>query len=156
MKVLALALITILLQDITYKPKEEFEIKLDYQFKQRTLDNPSSAVHLNETRREHERRTSTDQLPYLILKIKMLKLAENEVRVRIVNNLEQQVYNKKIDENTVIALDMGFTADIKDRVKPYEYSVMLLSPDKTETSRIFIQVEADGSFLVNGEKRGRF
>jgi hypothetical protein len=155
MKGFALYLIFFLLQDLPYKPKEEFDIKLDYQFKQRSQEN-QGAVHLNETERERQRRTSTAQLPYLILKIKMLKLGEEEARVRIVNNLDQQVYNKKVEEGSIISLDMGFTADVKDRVKAHQYSILLLSPTKNEKSRILIDVEKDGTFLVNGEKRGRF
>lgn len=148
-------LVLVFFQDLPYKPKEEFEIKLDYKFKQRPSNELSSAINLNETRAERDRRTSNDQLPYLILQVKILKL-NNETRYRLSNNLIGKAAAKKIEEGDVLYIDLGFTADIKDRITPYEYTLTFLSPEKNETSRILIRVDEDGSFLVNGEKRGRF
>ena len=65
-----------LIQDLPHKPKEEFEIKLDYQFKNRPTQDLSS-VHLDETRKEHDRRVSSAPLPFLVLNIKMLKLSQD-------------------------------------------------------------------------------
>lgn len=154
MKFLFLLLTVFLVQDLPYKPNEEFEIKLDYKFKQRPSVE-ASKINLSETRGEYERRTSTSVLPYLVLNLKLLKL-NGETRLRITNNLNNKANNRKISEGTIVPIDMGFTADVKDRVTPYEYTVTFLSPEKEETSRIVIFVDEDGSFLVNGEKRGRF
>jgi hypothetical protein len=154
MKYLSLCLLLFQLTDLPYKPKEEFEIKLDYKFKQR----PSSdrtVVHMDETVGEKEKRISTDMLPYLILNVKVLKLNE-EVKMKISNNLGQRVFSKKVEEGTIVPLDVGFTADIKDRVSPHEYILTFVNAEKNATSRIVIFVDKDGSFLVNGEKRGRF
>jgi hypothetical protein len=156
MKFLSLCFISLLLlQDLPYKPKDEFEIKLNYQFKQRPQSN-TSAVYLDETQREKERRTSSDLLPYLILNVKMLKLSEEEVRIKVANNLNSRVINKKISQDMVLPLDVGFTTDMKDRVSPHEYTLTFLSPKKARLSKIVIFVEEDGTFLVNGEKRGKF
>jgi hypothetical protein len=144
------------LQDIPFKAKEEFDVKLNYQFKQRHQSASTSTVYLDETQREKDRRTSTDILPYLILNVKLLKISEEEVRVRIENNLASRGVTKKISEGQVLALDMGFTADVKDRVAPHEYVLTFLSPKKSELSKVVIFVEEDGTFLVNGEKRGKF
>lgn len=145
----------ILLQDIPYKPKEEFEIKLDYQFKQRPVADPNS-VNLDETRGEYQRRTGGNVLPYLILNIKLLKLSEENMRVRISKNINDRPINKKVDINSVIQLDLGFTDDMKDRVKAHEYTVSFISSDKKTMSQILISIDEDGSFFVNGEKRGQF
>lgn len=143
------------LQDVPFKPKEDFDVKLDYQFKQRPPSDPN-AVKFDETFKERQRRVSTDMLPYLILKIRMLRLEEGEERFRISNNMDRRIVNKKLNLNTLISLDLGFTDDVKDRVSPYEYTIHTLSPDKKELSRIVIFVGEDGSFYVNGEKRGKF
>lgn len=154
MKSLSFLLLMFFFQDLPYKPKEEFEIKLDYKFKQRPSPE-RSVVNLNETRAEHERRTSSDLLPYLVLQVKMLKL-NDEARIRVTNNLDSKSFSKKIEEGIVIPLDLGFTADVKDRITAHEYVITFLSPQKSEVSRILINVDQDGSFFVNGEKRGRF
>lgn len=144
-----------LLQDVPIKPKDEFEIKLDYQFKNRPAQDPNS-VHLNETRQEHDRRVSTTPLPFLTLNIKMLKLSEDEVKMRVANNLTPRVALRKVEEGTIVPLQIGFTDDVKDRVTAHLYTLTLLSPKKTESSKIEILIEEDGTFLVNGEKRGKF
>lgn len=154
MKSLSFLLFMFFLQDLPFKPKEEFEIKLDYKFKQRPSPE-RSVVNLNETRAEHDRRTSNDLLPYLVLQVKMLKL-NDEARIRVTNNLDSKAFSKKIEEGVVVPLDLGFTADVKDRVTAHEYVITFLSPQKSEVSRILINVDKDGSFFVNGEKRGRF
>jgi hypothetical protein len=51
---------------------------------------------------------------------------------------------------------MGYTDDMKDRVTAYEYTVHFMDNDRNEISCILISVSADGSFLVNNEKRGKF
>lgn len=154
MKVIALWLSVFLLQEVPYKPKEEFEIKLDYTFKQRPPADRTT-VNLYETKGEYEKRTSNALLPYLVLNINLLKL-NNETRLRVVNNFDQRIFNKKIDQGDIIPLDLGFTDDIKDGVTANKFVMAFLSPEKRESSKIVILIENDGSFFVNGEKRGKF
>ena len=140
-------------QDIPFKPKDEFEIKLDYQFKQRPPADRTS-VHFDETQKERDRRTSTAMLPYLTVKVNLLKLSE-ETRVRITNNIDRASINKKVADGTSLSIVFGFTDDAKDRVTAHEYVLTFLSPEKEEINRIIIHIEEDGTFLVNGEKRGK-
>ena len=51
---------------------------------------------------------------------------------------------------------MGFTDDVKAHVSPYEISIIFASKEKKEISRIHLLIQEDGTFLVNGEKRGKF
>jgi hypothetical protein len=90
------------------------------------------------------------------IKLKLLKYIPEEIKLRITDNLGSVVLNKKIKQNDVIVINMGFTDDMKDRVTAHEYTVRFLDDDKKELSRILITVSADGSFLVNNEKRGKF
>jgi hypothetical protein len=152
---LSLLLVFVLAQDLPLKPKDEFEIKLDYQFKNRPGEDLNS-VHLDETRKEHDRRVSSALLPFLTLNIKMLKLSQDEVKLRITNNLTNRTTVKKVQAGTIVPLEVGFTDDVKDRVTPHHYFLTLVSPKKTETSKIEILIEEDGTFFVNGEKRGKF
>lgn len=157
MKAIVFATVALFLwQDLPYKAKEEFEIKLDYEFRQRSFGGNSTLIQLSESRAEYERRTSTDPLPYLMLEIKVLKLGTNEARVRIINSAGNRLLNKKAEEGMILPLDMGFTADLKDGVKPHEFFVYFLDDDKKEKSRIVINVDKEGNFFVNEEKRGRF
>ena len=140
-------------QEIPLKPKEEFEVKLDYQFKQRPTADPNT-VSLGESGKSQ--RTSSGVLPYLILNIRMLALPDEKTRVIITTNLTERPVTKKVSLNTVLALDMGFTDDMIDRVHAHEYTLTFIDADKVPANRIIINVAEDGSFFVNGEKRGKF
>jgi hypothetical protein len=143
------------MQELPLKPKEEFDVKLDYQFRNRPAQDINS-VHYDETRKEHERRVSTAPLPYLTLNVRILKLSGEETKVKVTNNLTTRAFSRKVEEGTVFPLVVGFTDDVKDRVSAHNYVITFLSPKKTETSKIEILIEEDGTFLVNGEKRGKF
>src|SRR4051812_27105060 len=116
MKLLSIILVsTFLLQDLPYKPNEEFNIKLDYKFKQRPTVNVNT-VNFSETNKEHEQRTSSAQLPFLILNVNLLKVEKEHVKLTIVNNLNKKVVSRKIKEGLIIPIEIGFTDDVKDRV----------------------------------------
>ena len=138
-------------EEVPFKPKEEFEIGVDLKFKQRPADDPNT-VRLA----DQPRRSSSAMLPYLNLKITFLKLNPEEVRYRVENNLERKIVQRKIQKTPIIILDAGFTDDIKAKLRPSEYEIFLASSDKADKSKILIQIEKDGTFLVNGEKRGKF
>jgi hypothetical protein len=154
MKTTALLIILIAsLQELPYKPKDEFELKLDFQFKQRPAGS-KNVIHFAESREEEDRRTSAAILPYLTLQLKLTKI-DGEARVRVTNNLDQRVISKKISDETVVAIDLGFTDDIKDRITAHEYIITFVSSEKKNLNRIKVFVEEDGTYLVNDEKRGK-
>ena len=155
MKLTWLLYALIFLQDETpFKPMEEFEIKLNFEFKDRPARDPNK-IELDQTRKEAERSRGSGPLPYLFLNLKVLKQSPEEVRIRVLENGARTVLNKKFDMNTVLKLDMGFTDDIKDRVSAYEYTVYYLTDDKDPVSKVVIYFEEDGTYLVNGQKRGK-
>src|SRR5688572_12261149 len=151
MKLLWVGIISIFLfQDqAPYKSNDEFELKLDLQFKQR----PRS-----ETKVELDTRTlptSGMNAPYLYLNLKVVKVVPEEIRIKVLKNNTETLLARKFDPNVVIKLDLGFTDDIKDRVTAYQYLITFLSKEKSVLSRIEIFFETDGTYLVNGEKRGK-
>src|SRR5262245_25654256 len=151
MRQLLVGIISIFLfQDqIPYKANDEFELKLDLQFKQR----PKS-----ETKVELDQRTlpnSGMHAPYLYLNLKVIKVVLEEVRIKVMKNNSQTLMARKFDPNVIVKLDLGFTDDIKDRVSAHQYLITFLSKEKSELSKIEIFFETDGTYLVNGEKRGK-
>lgn len=145
------ALILVLSQEQTpFKPNAEFELKIDLQFKQR----PQAEGN----RVELEKRTTPAGgmlAPYLHINLKVLKSIPEEMRIKVTKNSNEIVLSRKFDPNLIVKLDLGFTDDIKDRVSAYQYIITFLSKDKNPLSKIEIFFEKDGTYLVNGEKRGR-
>lgn len=145
----------IFVQDqIPFKPKEEFEVKLNYAFKQRPPSEHTTFRYDAQTK-DHENQNSSSILPYLILNLKVVKTSSNEVKLKVVSNRDANVLTKKIHDGFEFPIDIGFTDDVKDRVTAHQYIIYFLDDKKKEQSRIVIFVEEDGTFLVNGEVRGK-
>lgn len=154
MKLAWLFLSLFFIQDqVPFKPKEQFEINLDFKFKPRPGNQMSSTVITMEKRADQN--TSGLMLPYLYLNVKVLKLDELEQRVRIEDNHGATLMAKKAEAGMEAKLDLGFTDDIKDRVSSHEFIVSFLSKDRQHLSRIVIFFDEDGTYIVNGEKRGK-
>jgi hypothetical protein len=135
------------LQDaVPFKGTEEFEIKMNFEFRQRTVD--PNRITLVDAK-------PAGPLPYLFLNLNLLKANPEEVRVKITTNDERNVLFKKLDPAKLMRLELGYTDDIKDRVSAYQYTAYFLSEDKKPLSRIVILFEEDGTYLVNGIKRGK-
>ena len=135
---------------VPYKSNDEFELKLDLQFKKRPPPN------LNKV--DLEKRTlpaSGMNAPYLYIDLRIIKPVDAEYRVKVIKNERDLLLSKKFDPLTVIKLDMGFTDDIKDHISPHHYMITFFSKDKNPLSRIEIFFEKDGTYIVNGEKRGK-
>lgn len=142
-------------QDVPFKPKEDFEIKLDLTFKQRKISTDEHTVHINETAEDNERRTNTDPLPYLTLRLKILKIQTEEVRLKVIKDDGVPIMNKKLAGNSEFNLEVGFMDDAKDHVSGYKHVIQFLSADKKQVSQIVIEFDKEGSYFVNGEKRGK-
>ena len=141
-----------LLQDIPFKPTDEFEVKLDYQFRQRPIGDHNT-VNLSESTAQ---RTGSGVLPYLVLNIKLLSLPHDKTRISITNNLNERPVFKRVTPTSVLELDLGFTDDMIDRVHAHEHTVTFFDDSKAPVNRILVSVAEDGSFFVNDEKRGKF
>jgi hypothetical protein len=133
-----------------FKPDAEFEFRLDYTFKER------GPAEKSDYDADSERKpASSGPLPYLKTELKLLKLNTNEVRIKVLNHKGTTVVNRKISSNLIIKIDWGFSDDVKDHIVSNRYTVLLMNDDKKIHSRIVLNADADGSFFVNGQKRGR-
>lgn len=137
---------------IPFRAKEDFLVELKYELRQKPQDNTLAY----DADRGVAPKTSSGPLPYLIVNVTILNRKEEEVRIRCVNNVNTTLFNKKADKNTVFKLEMGYIDDMKDRISPHQFRVMAMSEDKNPLNQIELVVMEDGTFLVNGEKRGKF
>ena len=140
-------------EEIPFKPKDDFEVKFDLSFKQRNRD--EKAVYLQETRAEHEKRTSVTPLPFLKLLVKIKRLQPEEIKIKVVRDDKNVVVSKKAEQDMEFKLELGYTDDIKDQISGYKHVIQFLSPKKEVLSKIVIEFDKEGNYFVNGEKRGR-
>jgi hypothetical protein len=152
MKLLWLAIFSFaLIQDETpLKANDEFELKIDLQFKQRPKTDLNT-VELD----KRTLPTSGMNAPYLYINLRILKPVAEEVRVKVVDNWNETLLSRKFDPSVLIKLNLGFTDDIKDRAAAHQYTVTFLNKEKAPLSKVEIFFEEDGTYIVNGQKRGK-
>ncbi len=141
---------------IPYKPFDEFEIQVDFNFKQRNAPN-NNTVEMVETREDRIRsQNSTALRPYLILNLKLLKLSEEEVRAKATDNLGHIVFSKKVKVDDLLKIDMGFIDDVKGKITAHDMVILFSSKDRKDISQIHLHIKENGTFVVNDEIRGKF
>ncbi|GAB1445185.1 hypothetical protein MASR2M41_08540 [Flammeovirgaceae bacterium] len=144
MNLIVILLLPFLLQNqVPLKPNDEFEFKLNFEFRTKPGGDGKPGGF------------AAGKLPYAEIRITPTRLSENEERVRITNNLGHRIYSRKASVNDEILIDMGFTDDLKDQIDVYSFDLIFFSKHG-DASRITLFVEADGTLLINGEKQAKF
>lgn len=136
-------------QDIPFTSSDHFEFKLDYDFKTRPAPS-NDKVNLVE-----ERSYSSSPLPYVKVSFTFSKLSNEAFRVRVEDNQGNGIKSKKVNKLEVLEFDLGFSDDIKDRVKPHVYFVYIENKEKKRLSMIKIFVEESGNFYLNDNLFGK-
>lgn len=137
-----------------FKPANEFELKINFTIE----DRPPAELYKKsyDVSAEDRSQSKTGSLPYLKVQLKILHVAEQEFRIRVEDRHGNLVSSKKAEPNVEIKIDWGFSEDIKEGIVTPEYTVLFISKDKKDISRIYMVIQEDGTFLVNDEKRGKF
>jgi len=153
-----LFLLTFVLQSgIPPKPNEDYKVVLEYKFKQRSSTSNINKVDFElESEKAQKRKYEEGSLPYLQVNFNVIKLSPEEVRIRVVSNTGQKMLNTKVEAGQSYKLDLGYTDDMKDRVTAHEFNVFFLTDKKKEVSVVTLFIGEDGTFLINGEVRGKF
>jgi hypothetical protein len=153
MTYLLLTIILLLQDQITQKPNREFEITTKYELRKKPGPEANQVVF--DRSEDSKRSNDSDMLPYLTLNIKIKKWAPGVAQIKITDSSGKIFLKKKPSDDGQYSLDMGFVDDMKDKVTSGKFLVAFLK-EKKMVEQITIEVEEDGTFLVNGEKRGKF
>ena len=137
-------------QAIPYRQESTYEIKLDYDFKNKTVDD-RDVVRLSERLQKEKQ----GLLPYLIINFTFLEIGPNDYRIKVTDNSKSVAFSKKIKPDQVYKIDMGFTDDMKDGVTPNQYNIHFMNREKVVQSRVVLEVLEDGTFLINEKVHGR-
>lgn len=135
------------------KAARDFEIATNYELRKKPFADNNRIV-LDQAL-EKEKSSGTDMLPYLFLKLKVKKWASGVDQIKVTDSQNNIHLKKKPNDDGLYIIDMGYVDDMKDKVSSGKYFVLFLK-DKKPLEQITIEVEADGTFLVNGERRGKF
>jgi len=148
---LFLSLILMLLQEaIPLKPLQEIDIMTNYELRKKPYVENANVVF-----DQPDKESGTDLLPFMSINLKVKKWAEGITQIKVSDNKGKTYLKKKPTEEGLYDFELGFVDDIKDKVLPGKFFISFLM-DKKPIEQITIEIEEDGTFLVNGEKRGKF
>jgi hypothetical protein len=142
-------------EQVPFKPASDIEVIVDFTFMERPAIDRTK-VEYDVATDEKNRKAISGPLPYLKMDIKIVRLNNEETRLRMINSQGHLMYNRKATVGTVLKLNLGFTDDIKDRIMPHAFDIFFLTDQKKKVSRIHLIILEDGTFLVNDEVRGKF
>lgn len=152
---MALVFCSVVLSDVPFKSKDEFDLQFELSFKQRPQATGNYQVNYSQTRAEHDRLSSTDPLPFLTLNMTILKASADEKRLRVVRDTSTVIMSRKVTVGMKFPIEVGFTDDARDQVKGFHHRVSFYNSDKQEVSRIDIVIDKDGNYFVNNQQRGK-
>jgi hypothetical protein len=158
--VMIIPLISLLLlwqtSSVPYRAKEDYVVEVRPNFKTRPNTDKGTVNWEAHNPQGRDDRAKTGLLPYLVVNVKILNPKAEELRVLCEDSRGTHVFNKKIGKTLTYEIDMGYIHDIKDHITPNAYTVYALTDKRAALNRIELLVADDGTFLVNGEKRGKF
>jgi len=147
------SLILIVLQtEVPLKPSRDFEVITNYELRKKPNMEPARIVF---DQPSDKKTVASDMLPFLSLKLIIKKWSPGVTQIKITDSRGAVHLKKKPNDDGIYSFEMGFVDDMKDKVTSGKFFVTFLE-DKKPVEQITITVEEDGTFLVNGEKRGKF
>ncbi|HEY5823758.1 MAG TPA: hypothetical protein VIT44_05310 [Cyclobacteriaceae bacterium] len=146
--VLLFLLLIVSQNEVPYKPQEEFDLKLHYDFrpKDEVVKGPTDFTMMGMNDQKNA------PLSFITLTVKWIKLPNNETKLKVIDN-KGTVTGKKIKEGAMYTLPIGFAEDVKSGAKANEYNLVLMDSDKKEINRIHLVLKNNGGIIVNGEEK---
>ena len=97
----------------------------------------------------------TEPLPHVRIKILLDSIPISYSRYKIYTSKEVQVKGRKIKGIELIDLEIGFTADIKERMVAHSYTIFFYDNEKNRVSKIVIDFSEKGDFFINDQLMGK-
>lgn len=152
--VATLYLLSLVQDDVPYKPDDEFSIKFAFTFNKRGEANKTDLV-LSQVASSTYDRPDNSPLPFMEATLEILKKTDEEMKFKVIRDHSLQIAKKKIAAGMTVSVFSGFVDDIKDQVAGYNHTIYFLDKDGNSLSKIVIEFDEEGFYLVNGKKRGK-
>lgn len=133
--------------DVPLLSKDNFSYEMDYFLKEKP-DNPNEAYNVSK-RKDHG-----VMLAYVKIHFKFKDLPNSDRRIRVIR-AGQLTKSQKIKHMPVkLTLDMGYAVDMKDRITPSSYVILVENSQKQPRAKVLVEVEENGRLLINHEFAG--
>jgi hypothetical protein len=131
-------------------PADQFESKIDLTFKKRESSDPGTYTFSNGSQ---PKKTTDTPIAFLAINFMLLR-SEGEVKVNVINGRSNRT--SKVKVGTPVKLAVGFIEDVKNNGEDVEINLIFSNDLKKPIRKVTFKIGQDGSYFVNGEKRGKF
>lgn len=131
-------------------PADQFESKIDLIFKKRESSDPSTYTFSDGSQ---PKKTTDTPIAFLAINFTLLR-ADGEVKVNVINGRSERA--NKVKVGTPVKIAVGFIEDVKNNGEDVEISLIFSNDLKKPIRKVTFKIGQDGSYFVNGEKRGKF
>ncbi|MCA6381538.1 MAG: hypothetical protein IM574_02145 [Cytophagales bacterium] len=136
--------------DVPFMLADQFESKIDLAFKKRESSDAGTYTFSDGSQ---PKKTTDTPIAFLSINFTLLR-AEGEVKVNVVNGRSERV--SKVKVGSPMKLEVGFIEDVKNNGEGVEINLIFLNDLKKPIRKVTFKIAEDGSYFVNGEKRGKF
>jgi len=136
--------------DVPFMPADQFESKIEMAFKKRVSGDPNTYTFSDGTQ---PKKTTDKPIAFLVINFELLRAA-GEVKVKVINGQSERV--SRINAGTTMKLEIGFIEDVTNGSEGVERVLLFLNDEKKPIRKVVFKIAEDGSYFVNGEKRGKF
>ena len=92
---------------------------------------------------------------YLVLKLNLLKLQPDDLRIKITNNFNDIILSKRLKKPNQFVFDIGRSTEIKNGKVANIYRIEFIDVNKTTSSIIILEFTETGIFNVNDVQFGQ-
>lgn len=138
-------------QQVPYRAEETYKLELDLKFK--TSEPPDfNTVNPGVLNRNN----NIGLQLYVNVKLSILYVLPEDYKLKVINNKKVMVLSKKLKRPDEFVIKLGKAQDMKEGKAPNLYEVLFIGTNKTTQSRITIEIQENGDFLVNNQLFGKF
>jgi hypothetical protein len=104
---------------------------------------------------ENKKRYDYSPQMYLNASLELLNIQKDDYKIKIFNSAGTTLVSKKLKSPDTYLIKLGYANGMKDRTSPNTFTIHFINKEKKITSHIFIEINKDGDFMVNGERFGK-
>ena len=141
--------LTLQAQEVPFRAEMTYKLELGMEYKK----NPITSTSVVKPGEANIRDTGFDF--YLLLKLELLQLLEDDLKLKIINEQGDVVLSKKLKKLELFTIDIGSSPDIKSGKVSQKYRMEFINAAKELSSIILIEFTDEGKFFVNNKPFGQ-
>ncbi len=137
------------IHDIPYRDPSTYKLSLKMEFKTEPTESNDKVDMV------YRKKNNSGPQLYLNASIELLKLLEDDYKIKIFKNNNGLLISKKLKSPDTLLFKLGYAEKIKSGESPSKFTIQFINKAKKITSQIILEIKENGDFIVNGKQFGK-